>query len=164
MLKRLILVSLLTTGVAFVAHAQRSLGSLVAEAGVEWLLGSWTAEADGNQLQLTFSAELDRHLGLVHYRDGRTETKGMIYLPAGSTEPRYVSVDNRGGNGSGSWSVEDGQPVLKYKQTNAESRTSSMGFKFRKVDSTTMEVGLYEIEAGEQLAASPRWTIEFKKK
>ena len=45
-MKKLLLT--LITCCAFVVNAQASLGEMMKENGIDWILGSWKAEQDGN--------------------------------------------------------------------------------------------------------------------
>ena len=39
---------------AYSAQAQQSLGEQINENGVEWILGTWEAEVDGNTMTLSY--------------------------------------------------------------------------------------------------------------
>jgi hypothetical protein len=164
MIKRLSLL-LVAAALTLTTQAQRSLGDLASAEGVDWLAGSWTAPTDsGDTIQLSFTPDLDQHIALVHYKDGRSESKGIIYVDPASGMPKYCTANSQGGVGTGDWDVEGDKVVLKYKHTTASLETMRMGMKFEKVDAKTMKVSIHELTAGNQLSDTPRWSTNFKRK
>ena len=149
----------------FMVQAQQNLGELVAEAGVDWMIGQWQFTTDnGDDLILEFGADLDKHMGTVRYKDQRTESKGIVLLDPSSKEVKYYSVNNRGAFGTGTWTVEDNKAVLKFKQTDADGATMRMGLAFAKVDANTMEVQIFELGDSDKLGDEARFTAKFKRK
>jgi hypothetical protein len=152
-------------GLLTAARAEKSLGELASEAGVEWLLGQWQLEGDdADGPTLVFKGELDNHVVAVTYKDQRSETKGMIFLPPGTIEPKYYSGDDKGGVGIGAWSVEDNKAVLKNKHTDSEGRTIKMAITFEKLDDKSMEVKIFDLDDQNKLGSDARMTAKFVRK
>ena len=148
-----------------VAQAQKSLGDLAADAGLDWLAGQWQAVSDrGDALSISFTPDLDKNIALVHYKDQNTESKGIVVVDPSTSEPRYYCGNNQGGYGTGVWSLEDKKAVLKYKHTAADGKVTRMGFTFAKVDAETMELKILELSDQDTLGTEPRWTAKFKRK
>jgi hypothetical protein len=163
MLKKIGMLALLC-GMMSVAQAQDSLGDLVNQAGVDWLMGDWQTTSDrGDTVQLSFKGDLDNHVAFITHKDQRTESKGIVIVEPGSTQPKYYAGDKLGGSGTGVWSVEDGKAILKYKHTAADGKVSKMGITFAKVDADTMEVNIYSLSDSDELGTDARVTTKFKR-
>lgn len=148
-----------------VSLAQRTLSGLAAEVGVEWIIGSWVGTSDsGGTIELSFKPDLKDRIAIVTYNDGRSESRGMIYMDPNSEEPKYLSVNTQGAVGTGTWTAEDNKPILKYRQVNSDGQTSKMALVFKKIDAKTMEVALHDLESGDQVSDSSRGSIQFKRK
>lgn len=164
MLKKVELV-LALIGLVTVARAQQSLGDLASGAGVEWLAGEWQAETDdGNTVFLSFTPDLDKHICIVHQKDQRSESKGIVFVDPATSEAKFCTANNRGGSGSGVWSAKDGKAILKYKHTSAEGTTARMGLSFTKVNAGTMEVKIFELSENNELGNEARTTLKFNRK
>ncbi len=62
------------------ASAQQKLGDLVTEGGFDWIAGKWVAETDeGQELQIIYKWELDKHLVTVHLKWPNYEYRGLIF-------------------------------------------------------------------------------------
>lgn len=165
MLKKIVCL-LALVGFVSVAQAQSAkLGDLAAEAGVDWLVGDWQAVTDsGDTIFISFKADLDNRVGSVHFKDRRSESKGIVVLDPVSGEVKYYTGNNRGDVGTGVWSAEDKKAILKYKHTSADGNTSRMGLVFSKVNADTMQVKLYELSGQDELGDESRGDLEFKRK
>ncbi len=146
------------------ASAQQKLGDLVTEGGFDWMMGKWVAETDeGQELQIIYKWELDKHLLTVYFKIGTYESRGMIfYMP---TENKIVQIgaDNQGGNGRGTWGADGNKAVHKYEHTGADGQTNKMGLAHSKVDANTMKVEVYEVYSTGELADYPNYTVEYKR-
>jgi hypothetical protein len=151
-------------GLLTTAHAQKSLAEAATEAGVDWLLGQWQADNNGDVLALSFKAELDKHVVIVNYKDRRSETTGIILLEPGTMEPKYYAGDNLGGVGTGEWSAEDNKAILKNKHTNIDGKITKIGFTFTKVNADSMEVKIFALNDQNELGSEARSTITFQRK
>jgi len=164
MLKKLgILMAL--AGMMCIAQAQQSLGDMVSGAGVDWLAGDWQAINDsGDTVFLGFKADLDNHIAFVHYKDQRSESKGIVMVDPGTGLPKYYAGNNQGGSGTGVWSVDGKKVILKYKHTAADGKTSRIGITFAKLDGESMEVKILALNDKDELGDDARWTGKFKRK
>ena len=152
-------------GMVCLAQAQQSLGDMVSGAGVDWLAGDWQAVNDsGDTVLLEFKPDLDKHIAFVHYKDQRTESRGIIVVDPGTGLPKYYTGDNKGGTGTGAWSVDGKKVILKYKHTGADGTTTRMGISFAKLDGESMEVKILDLSERDELGDDARWTGKFKRK
>ena len=146
------------------ASAQQKLGDLVTEGGFDWMMGKWVAETnEGQELQIIYKWELDKHLLTVYFKIGSYEHRGMIfYVP---TEDKIVQIgaDNQGGNGRGTWEPDGNKAVLKYEHTEADGQTNKTGLAHSKVDANTMKVEVYEVYSTGELSDYPSFTVEYKR-
>jgi hypothetical protein len=162
---RKIAVLLAMFGLLTTAYAEKSLGELAAEGGVDWLVGQWQLDSDsGDGSTLSFKAELDNHVVTVIYKDQRSETKGMIFLPPGTMEPKYYSGDDKGGVGIGVWSAEDNKAILKNKHTDSEGKVIKMAITFAKLDANSMEIKIFDLDDQNQMGSDARVTAKFVRK
>lgn len=146
------------------AAAQQSLGDLLAEAGFEWMSGKWLAETDdGQELQLVFKWELDKHVVSVHFKGPEFEYHGMILYKAVDDQVVQVGADTQGGSAKGTWEADGDRAILKHERTTVYGETSRVGIAQSKVDADTMKWEIYELYSDGELGAAPNFTIEFKR-
>ncbi len=72
-------------------------------------------------------------------------------------------MDNRGGNGRGTWDTDGNKAVHKYEHTGADGQTNKMGITHSKVDANTMKVEVYDVYSSGELADYPSFTLEYKR-
>ena len=146
------------------AAAQQSLGELVAESGFEWMGGKWLAETDdGQELQLVFKWELDKHVISVHFKGPEFEYRGIILYKAVEELVVQVGADDQGGSTRGTWEPDGDRAILKHERTGVYGETNRMGIAQSKVDDNTMKWEIYELYSDGELGAAPNFTIEFKR-
>ncbi len=147
------------------ASAQQKLGDFVTEGGFDWMMGRWQATTDqGDEVELVYKWELDKHLVTFHLKRQNYEYRGMIfYVP---TEEKIVQIgaDNQGGSGKGTWDADGNKAVLKSEHTRADGQTDKMGMAHSKVDADTMKVEVYELDSSGELADYPSFTMECKRR
>jgi len=147
------------------AQAQQSLGDMASGAGLDWMAGEWQSANDsGNTVLLEFKPDLDKHIVLVHHKDQRSESKGIVLVDPTTGQPKYYNGNNLGGTGTGVWSAERKKAILKYKHTDAEGKTAKMGLTFAKLDDDSMEVKIFALGDDDQLGDEARVTTTFKRK
>jgi len=165
MIKRCFAVGLLACLLTLSAQGQKSLESLVSEAGTEWMFGQWQAQTDsGDTVSLNFSWDLDKHVIVLHVKAGDMESKGYTVVEPKSEQPKYYSFDTKGEVGKGSWNQENGELVLRVESEGPDRGPRKMGFVFTGSASTGLQVRMHEIESSGELSTSPRATFKFKKK
>lgn len=146
------------------ASAQQKLGDLVTEGGFDWMMGKWVAETnEGQELQIIYKWELDKHLLTVHLKWPNYEYRGMIFYLPSEDKIVQVGLDNRGGNGRGTWEADGNKAVNKYEHTGADGQTNKMGMAHSKVDANTMKLEIYEMYSTGELADYPSFTVEYKR-
>ncbi len=146
------------------AGAQQKLGDLVTEGGFDWMIGKWVAETDeGQEMQIIYKWEFDKHLITVHLKWPNYEYRGMIFYLPSEDKAVQVGLDNRGNNGRGTWGDDGNKAVHKYEYTGADGQTNKMGITHSKVDANTMKVEVYEVYSSGELADYPSFTVEYKR-
>jgi hypothetical protein len=146
----------------FSAHG-KNLGGVVAESEAEWLIGHWSA-SDNAGVAVSFEWTLDKHVILVSFSSGDTQARGMITYRAGKEDILYVSADNKGGTGTGHWSIHNGHPTLFYEHHKPDGDVTKAGFLHKRVDDDTLSIEIYEIDDAGELASSPIAAPRFARK
>jgi hypothetical protein len=164
MIARYVGIGLLACFVSLSAHAQRSLESLVTEAGAEWMFGKWEAASDnGDSVTLTVSWDLDKHVAILHVKTPDMESKGYTVKDPKSEEIKYVSFDNRGSVGKGSWAMEGGDLVLRVESESADRGPWKAGFIFGGSASEGLQVSMHNVDSSGDLEKPARRSFKFKK-
>ena len=146
------------------AAAQQSLGEVVAESGFEWMVGKWMAETnDGQELQVVFKWELDKHVISVHFKGPQFEYRGIILYKAAEEQVVQVGADDQGGSARGTWEPDGDRVMLKQERTGGYGETIRMGLAQSKVDDNTMRWEIYELYSDGELATAPNFTIDYKR-
>ncbi len=146
------------------ARAQQKLGDLVTEGGFDWMIGRWQATTDqGDEVELVYKWELDKHLVTIHLKWPSYEYRGMIFYAPSEDKIVQIGADNQGGSGKGIWDPDGNKAVLKTEHTGADNQTNKMGYAFSKVDADTMKLEVYEVYSAGELANYPSFTAEFKR-
>ena len=164
MIARYIAVGLLAGLVSFSAQAQRSLDSLVSEAGAEWMFGQWQAQTDnGDAVTLNISWDLDKKVTVLHVKTPDMESKGYTVIEPKAEMPKYYSFDNKGSVGKGSWGMEGSELVLRVESESANSGPRKMGFIFSGSASEGLKITMHTIGSSGDLETPARMTLKFKK-
>jgi hypothetical protein len=145
------------------ANAQERLGDLVTDYGYGWLIGKWQATTDeGDTISFEYKWQLDKHAILVHVKMPEFEYAGMIFFRPMQEDVVQIGVDNRGGNGKGTWDAMDGKALLKYEHTSADWETHRMAIAHGKVDNNTMKTEIYEMDSTGWVSPQPSHTLQYK--
>lgn len=165
MLARYAAIGLLACCVTATAYAQQSLQDLVSQARAEWMFGQWQGESEnGDQVDLTVSWDLDKHVVLLHVKAGEMESKGYSAKDPKGDEVKYVSFDNRGSVGKGSWNMESDELVLRTESQSAERGPWKVAFVFTGSASEGLKIRMHTIDQYGDMASPARATFTFKKK
>ena len=165
MILRCLTAVLFACTLALSAQAQRSLDSLVSEAGAEWMFGQWQGQSEnGDTVTLNISWDLEKHVVILHVKAGDMESKGYTVIEPKAELPKYYSFDNRGSVGKGGWNLENGDLVLRVESESADRGPWKSGFVFAGSASTGLQVRMHTVESSGDLATPPRMTFKFKKK
>lgn len=143
-------------------QAQQSLSELVKEARADWMFGRWEAETDsGDKVQLNVSWDLEKNVAILHVKTGEMEHKGYTYIEPGSSEAKWISFDNRGSVGKGTWGMESEELVLRT-ETQTDRGARKVAFVFTGSASEGLQIRMHGIESSGDL--SERKTVfKFKK-
>lgn len=146
------------------AAAQQSLGDLVAEAGLDWMIGKWVATTDdGNEIQAVYQWQLNKHMVSTQFKMGQWEGQGMIYYSPSEDNVVQVGVDNMGGSNKGIWYPDGDAAVARLDYTQRSGESGKMAIIHSKVDAKTMKVIMYAVDESGQLADEPWGTLEYKR-
>jgi len=147
------------------ALSQQSLGDLVTEGGFDWIIGKWAATTDdGQDIQLTYQWQLEKHAIAGYFKMGSYETRNIIYYVPSEDKVVQVGVDNQGGSSKAVWEPSGAKAVCKTEGLAADGQVNKMGVVYSKIDAKTMEVEVCEIDSSGQLGAYPWATLEMKRK
>ena len=146
------------------AQAQQSLAELVTEAKADWMFGQWEAQTDnGDTVRLNVSWDLDKHVVVLHVQAGEMNSKSYTVLDPASREARYVSFDNRGSVGKGTWGMESEELVLRTESQSSERGPWKVAFVFTGNASEGLQVRMHPINESGGLVTPARMTLKFKK-
>jgi hypothetical protein len=146
------------------AQAQQSLAELVTEAKADWMFGQWEAQTDnGDTVRLNVSWDLDKHVVVLHVQAGEVNSKSYTVLDPTSREARYVSFDNRGSVGKGTWAMESDELVLRTESQSSERGPWKVAFVFTGNASEGLQVRMHTINESGGLVTPARMTLKFKK-
>ena len=149
-----------TTGVS----AQQKLGDLVAEGGFEWMIGKWQATTDeGEQIELEYKWELDKHLISMKVKMPDNEYRAMIFYKPTDDQVVQVTVDKKGGTGKGVWEPSGDKAILRHEHTDADWQTQKMAIVHSKVDNKTMKWDIHEIYSSGEISDWSSATVELKR-
>ncbi len=168
MIARFIPLALLLCLALLPARAQESIESLVSQAGADWMFGTWEATTDsGSTVTLIVSWELKKNCVLLHVKTDDMEIKGYTYKDpnaSGEQTLKYMSFDDRGSVGNGSWGMEAEELVLRTETQSSERGPVKMAVVFTGSASKGLEVRMHGIDGSGNLVSPARTTIKFKKK
>jgi hypothetical protein len=151
--------SMVTSGLS-----AESLADRVSEAKADWMFGKWEAETDnGDKVSLNISWDLDKKVVVLHVKTGEMESKGYTAMDPESSEAKYISFDNRGSVGKGTWGMESEELVLRTEAVTAEGQKRKMGFVFAGSASEGLQVRMHSIGSSGDLDTPARMTLKFKK-
>lgn len=146
------------------ARAQQTLGDLVEEAGLNWMIGRWVTTTDeGDEIQLIYRWQLDKHLATIQLRTPDFEYYGMIFYVPAKEEIVQVGADNRGGSGKGLWEPDGDKAIMKIEHTGVYGEIQRMGLAHSRVNAKTMKIEMYAVDSAGELAEEPWATLEFKR-
>ena len=153
----------LVVAMGTMAIGQESIKDIVEQEGLSWMVGQWKATMDdGTEILLTYRWAVKGYAIVSNFKMGDNSSQGIIYFVADEQQVRQLTVDSRGQAVAATWEVQDGKAITKTKMTDEYGQTTDVGFAYSKVDSTTMNVAVYELENGE-LSDYSSFDIDFKK-
>jgi len=160
--KSLVVMTLLVA-MGTTAIGQESLKDIIEQEGFAWMVGQWKAVTDdGSEIILTYRWAVEGNAIVSDLRMGEYLTQGIIYLVADEQQAKQLTVDSRGHAVTATWEVQDGKIINKTKMIGEYGEATDVGIVYSKVDATTMNVEVYELENGE-LADYSSFDIDFKK-
>jgi hypothetical protein len=146
-------------------HAADSLGALVEQHGLSWIIGKWEAKTEnGDALKVEYEWCLDKHAIRVKFSMPDRETEGLIGLKPGTSEAMYVGLDSKGGGTMGKWVEFNDHPTLKVKHKSADDQENSMASEHVKVDDDTMKVILHKVDDAGEIDSAALVEITFTRK
>ena len=163
MIARNVAIGLFACWVSFSALAQRSLESLVSEAGADWMFGQWQGTWEmGEYITLSLSWDLEKHVAVLQWKGPDWEFKGYTVIEPKSEMPKYYGFDSRGSVDKGSWRMEGGELVLRVESESATQGSSKLGIIFTGSASEGLKLRFHAIDSSGGLV-TPAWdTRKFK--
>ena len=150
---------------AAATQAQSSLGEMVEQEGLDWIIGSWIGEdQNGGAVTLSYKWELNKHAVTSHVKTEWVESKGMSAMCQQTGEPRYFAVDTNGSTSTGTWGVQAGNPVLRVEYYRSNGESGKGAYLHKKVDADTMEVSAFYGPGAEYLSGTPTMKVNLKRK
>lgn len=164
MITRYAALALLACGLTTTAVAQDTLQDLVTQARAEWMFGRWQGESEnGDKVDLTVSWDLEKHVVLLHVKAGDMESKGYSAKDPRGEEVKYVSFDNRGSVGKGTWGMESDELVLRTESQSPERGPWKVAFVFTGSTSEGLKIRMHSVDQYGDMQTPARATFTFKK-
>ncbi len=163
-LKRFVsVVAILASSALWSGVQAQTMGDIVAEAGVEWLIGNWVEEGRPST-RVTFEWLLDKHAISVGFDADSVKARGIIIYRAHTNEVLYFAADNGGATGEGEWILRSGHPTLLYKQIRKNGNENNAGFVHKRIDDNTMLIEVYELDDEGEISGTPLSSPKFVRK
>jgi len=160
-----LLTLLAIVGMTFSAQAQVSLADRIAEAGTDWLIGSWQAETDdGSTLTLAYSWVIKDRVVAAHFKSSDNESYSLIGVNPETGEIEQVGYDSQGKKSKGTWGPKGDHPMLKISSKNDSGESQSMAVAFRKIDQNNIEAEIFSVDASGNVGDFSEFSLEFKRK
>ncbi|MED6314121.1 MAG: hypothetical protein VX704_03730 [Verrucomicrobiota bacterium] len=154
---------------AYSAQAQQSLGEQINENGVEWILGTWEAEVDGNTMTLSYKWALKEHVIAQHFKgmnlEGNSvESFSLIAINPTTGEIEQTGYDTRGKKSIGNWGPRGDMPLLRTTSTSQNGEKQSMAVGFRRIDENNIELQIFRVDSSGSVSDFSEMDIEMKRK
>lgn len=144
--------------------AQQKLGDLMAEKGLEWIVGKWEITSPGFLKTMHLEWDLDRRMIRVYMaRPKDYKYLGMMIFNASKKEIKGVGADTMGRVFEMVWRLEDTAIVQRCIRTDLNGDTSKNDFVFTKADNSTMKMEVYAIDEEGRRGAQPLGTCTYKR-
>ncbi len=156
--------AILLFGLATAAPAQQTLGDLVREGGLEWLLGRWTSTlGEDTKVQLVYRWTIKDRLITADLKTGDYAYHGMIFISPDEQQVVEIGVDSNGGCAKGTWGPDGMDAVSTGKLTDAQGKTERFALVHSKVDDKTMRVTLHQVDENGVRAKQASVVMEYKR-
>ncbi|MDP6794325.1 MAG: hypothetical protein QF721_03215 [Verrucomicrobiota bacterium] len=152
-------------GMIFSAQAQVSLADRIAEAGTDWLIGSWQAETDdGTALTLAYSWVIKDRVVAARFKSSDNESYSLIAVNPDTDEIEQVGYDSRGRKSKGTWGPKDEMPMVKLESKSDSGEIRGYAVAFRKIDQNNIEAQIFQVDASGNVGDFSDLSLEFKRK
>ena len=94
-MKKLFLIPVLLF-TSFLTVSNASFGEMLEENGIDWIIGSWKMERDGNTMELSYKWAIDGQVISTHLKMANNESFGVIGI-----NPKNGKVEQSGFNNKG---------------------------------------------------------------
>lgn len=145
--------------------AYRKMGDLMAEEGIEWIVGKWVLSPEpGFMKTIHLEWDLDRRI----VRLSMTRPRDFKYLGIVTFNPSQKEMVGLGADTMGAmfkmvWRIEDATLVWTCVRIEEDGKSSKSDFVFTKVDSSTMKMDIHEIAEGDRRPSKPSATFTYKR-
>jgi hypothetical protein len=146
-MKRLVVLAVAALAAVSTTVRGESLGDLIAQHGVGWIIGNWADKATGGQgLKVSFEWRLDKHAVAVKVQTPARQAEGIIARNPKSGDVGYVAVDNQGGGALGKFSEEDGKVVLKLSYQAGDGESGRLAIVHEKVEGDSIKISIHKLD------------------
>ena len=161
-MKKLFLIPVLLF-TSFLTVSNASFGEMLEENGIDWIIGSWKMERDGNTMELSYKWAIDGQVISTHLKMANNESFGVIGINPKNGKVEQSGFNNKGEKVTGEWMPWGDLPLVKIKVDRESGDPSHMAVAFRKVDDETIELQIIPVDDSGTIASSPEYTFEMKK-
>ncbi len=141
---------------------KESLGDLVSEAGLDWMIDRWAADSEkGQKYEIIYKWELNKHAITVQLKRGDYEHHSMIFYKAFEDKIVEIGADNIGGTTKGAWELEGDKAIHKMEHTPADGKTGKMVVIYSKTDIGMMRAEAYIPNDAGELDEEPWGVLEY---
>ncbi|MBC8245149.1 MAG: hypothetical protein H8E20_12210 [Verrucomicrobia bacterium] len=159
-----LLTLLAIVGMTFSAQAQVSLADKIAEAGTDWLIGSWQAETDdGTTLTLAYSWVIKDRVVAAHFKSSDNESYSLIAVNPDTGEIEQIGYDSRGRKSKGAWGPKGEMPMVKLESKSDSGETQGFAVAFRKIDQNNIEAQIFQLDASGEVGDFSAFSLDFKR-
>ena len=143
---------------------KESLGHLVSEAGLDWMVDRWVAQTEeGQKYEMVYKWELNKHAITVQLKRGDYEHHSMIFYLASEDKIVEIGADNKGGTTKGAWEIEGDKAIHKMEHTPADGKTGKIGIIYSKTEENLMRAEAYMLNDAGELGEETWGVLEYRR-
>ena len=161
-MKKLLLIPIFLC-TSLLSVSQASFAEMLKENGIEWIIGSWKAELDGNTMTLNYKWAVEGHAISTHVKLPDSESFGVIGINPKTGKVEQSGFNNKGQKVTGEWMPWGDLPLVKIKVDSESGDSNHMAVAFRKIDDETIELQIISVDEDGTIGSSAEYTFEMKK-
>ena len=161
-MKKLLLIPIFLC-TSLLSVSQASFAEMLKENGIEWIIGKWKAELDGNTMTLNYKWAVEGHAISTHVKLPDSESFGVIGINPKTGKVEQSGFNNKGQKVTGEWMPWGDLPLLKRSTVSDSGEERTMAVAFRKIDDETIELQIISVDEDGTIGSSAEYTFEMKK-